>query len=153
MGGSLPLATLPGVRASLLALGLAAVLLGCGDDGGDEPKPEAKRTTAAAFIACFEKPGFDARRPKPREESVLAYQAKSSGFKVEPVNVTERGMLTPAAFLVFFESPERAAAAMKDLDAMAYGEVPPATRGAAVIGYGDKENRAAVGPAIDACIM
>ena len=144
------------MRASLLALGLAVVLAGCGDDGGDgggdQPKPERGPTTAAAFIACFDKPGFEARRPKPREESVLAYQAKSSGYKVEPVNVTEKGMLTPAAFLVFFESPQKAAAAMKDLDAMAYGEVPPATRGPAVIGYGDKENKAAVAPAVDACI-
>ena len=153
------------MRASILALALTALFAaGCGDDEGgggsyDTPKqetraeqPETGGTTAAAFIECFDKPGFEASKPKPREESVLAYQAKSSGYKVEPVNVTEKGKLSPAAFIVFFESPAKAAAAMKDLDAMSYGEVAPVTRGPAVIGYGDKENQAAVDPALKACI-
>ena len=135
----------------MLALALAALLAtGCGekdnDSGGD------KATTAASFVECFDKTAFEAKRPKPREESVLAYQAKSNGYKVEPVNVVEKDMLSPAAFIVFFDSPEKAAAAMKELDAMSYGEVPPVTRGPAVIGYGDKENRAAVEPAINACV-
>jgi hypothetical protein len=138
----------------LLALALvAAIAAGCGDDdsgGGEEPRRDP--ATAASFIDCFDKPGYEAKKPPAREESVLAYQAKSSGYRVDPVNVTERGQLTPAAFLVFFESAEKAAAAMKELKATSYGEVPPATLGPAVIGYGDKENRAAVEPAIKACI-
>jgi hypothetical protein len=144
---------LPGVRAPILALTVAALFAaGCGDDGNDSGGKPVKTATAASFIECFDKPGFEATTPKPREESVLAYQAKSNGYKVEPVNVVEKDMLSPAAFLVFFESPGRAAAAMKELDATSYGEVPPATRGPAVIGYGDKENQAAVSQAIDACI-
>lgn len=138
------------MRAPLLALAAAALLaLGC---GGDDEPAEQKPATAATFVECFEKAGYEAKRPAPREESVLAFQARQNGYKVEPVNVTERGMLTPAAFLVFFESSEKAKEAMKELKATSYGEVPPAVRGPAVIGYGDRENRAAVGPPIDACI-
>lgn len=138
------------MRAPVLALGVAALLAaGC---GGDEEPAERTPATAAGFLECFEKAGYEAKRPAPREESVLAFQARRGGYRVEPVNVTERGMLTPAAFLVFFESPARAKEAMEELGATSYGEVPPATRGPAVIGYGDKENRAAVGPSIDACV-
>jgi hypothetical protein len=150
-GGSLALATLPGVRAPVIALAAAAALaLGCGEK--DEPAAEREPVTAATFVECFEKPGYEAKRPKPREESVLAFQARRSGYRVEPVNVTERGMLTPAAFLVFFTGPEEAKRAMEELKAMSYGEVPPVTRGPAVIGYGDRENRAAVEPAVNACV-
>jgi hypothetical protein len=134
---------------AVLAMGLIAA--GCGDDeekGGGEPRA----VTAASFVECFDKPGFEAKKPAPREESVLAFQAKSKGYGVEPVNVSETGMLTPAAFLVFFESPEKAKEAMDELDATSYGEVPPATLGPAVIGYGDTEDRAAVEPAIRACV-
>lgn len=147
------------MRAALSALAAAALIAaGCGDDGdsgsgGAKPEqPKAGGATAASFIECFEKPGYGAKRPKPREESVLAFQAKSNGFKVEPVNVSETGMLTPAAFIVFFESPAKAAEAIEELDATSYGEVPPVTRGPAVIGYGDKESQAAVGAAVDGCI-
>ncbi|HEX8645822.1 MAG TPA: hypothetical protein VF715_02900 [Thermoleophilaceae bacterium] len=139
------------MRAPVLVLAVAAlVALGCGDDG-DEPA-DRKPVTAAAFIECFGKAGFEAKRPAPREESVLAFQARREGYRVEPVNVYEGEMITPAAFLVFFESPEKAAEAMKELKATSYGEVAPAVRGPAVIGYGDRENRAAVGPAIDGCV-
>jgi hypothetical protein len=142
---------LPGVRARLLALLFAAIA--AGGCGGDDEPAERTPVTAATFVECFDKSGFEAKRPAPREESVLAFQARRNGYKVEPVNVTERGMpLSPAAFIVFFESPAKAAEAMEELKAISYGEVPPAVRGPAVIGYGDRENRRAVEPAIDACI-
>lgn len=141
------------MRARLLAIGLAALAAaGC---GGDEKEEPAERTpaTAAGFVECFDKAGFEAKRPAPREESILAFQARREGYKVEPVNVIEGKMsLSPAAFIVFFESPVKASEAMEKLKAMSYGEVPPVVRGPAVIGYGDEENRRAVEPAIDACI-
>jgi hypothetical protein len=142
---------LPGVRARLLALGVAALAAsGC---GGDEEPAERTPVTAAGFVECFDKAGFEAKRPAAREESVLAFQARRNGYKVEPVNVIERGMtLAPAAFVVFFESPAKATEAMEELKAISYGEVPPVVRGPAVIGYGDRENRRAVEPAVDACI-
>ena len=121
----------------------------CGDDegGGGE-----NAVTASGFIQCFAKPGFEAVKPKPREESVLAFQAKSKGYEVEPVNVQEAGALTPHAFIVFFESGEKATEAMEELDASSIGSVPPQRLGPAVIGYGDEENRKAVEPAIRECI-
>ena len=139
-----------------MAIGVAALLAaGCGEkeENVSATAPQqAKAPGAAGFVECFRKPGFEAKRPAPRQESVLAFQAKAEGYKVEPVNVSERGGVTPAAFIVFFESPEKAREAMEKLDAKSYGEVPPVTRGPAVIGYGDKENRAAVEPAVNACI-
>ena len=137
-----------------LAPALAALVLlapGCGDDE-DPARDRPKEATPASFLGCFEKTGYEAKRPAPREESVLAFQAKRNGYRVEPVNVSERGMLTPAAFLVFFESPAKAREGMKELGATSYGEVPPAVLGPAVVGYGDDETRAAVEPAITACL-
>jgi ABC-type glycerol-3-phosphate transport system substrate-binding protein len=137
-------------RAAVLALA-TLTLAACGGDeggggGGDAP-------TAASFTGCFELAGFEAVKPKPREESVLAFQAKSKGYAVEPVNVQRKGMLTPHAFLVFFESEAKAKEAMEELNATSFGEVPPQQqRGPAVIGYGDRENRASVEPAIADCL-
>ena len=142
----------------LLVLTLAAVLAaGCGDDdsgGGDEPKPAPKPSaaTAASFIKCFDKSGYSAKRPPPREESVLAYQAKQEGYKTEPVNVTGAQKLVTAAFIVFFENGDRAAAAVKELKATSLGGVGVVTRGPAVIGYTDEEERAEVEAAVNACI-
>ena len=137
------------MRAPLTVLTAAALIAaGC---GGDDPS-ERKAVTAAAFVKCFEKEGYRAERPGPREESVLAFQARRSGYRVEPVNVTERGKFTPAAFLAFFRSPKEAKEAMKELEAMSYGEVPPVISGPVVIGYGDREDRAAVEPAVNACV-
>jgi hypothetical protein len=66
---------------------MAALLAGgCGDDGGDggdRPGPETKRTTAAAFITCFETPGFEATRPEPREE-FIGYGDEENGPAVGP---------------------------------------------------------------------
>src|SRR5688572_1095391 len=126
----------------LLVLTLAVLLTaGCGDDdsgggGGDKPKPEPKATsaTAASFIDCFDRSGYTAKRPPPREESVLAFQAKQKGFKVEPVNVTGAEKLVPAAFLVFFETGAKAAEAVKELKATSLGGMGVVTRGSAVIG-------------------
>ena len=142
------------MRTPSLGLLLAIVAAaGCGgDDGGAGEEPKRPPATASAFTGCFKKAGYEAKRPAPREESVLAFQARREGFKVDPVNVGEPGSFSPAAFLVFFESPEKAAQAMEELKAKSYGEVPPVTRGPAVIGYGDRESRAAVEPAINACI-
>lgn len=140
----------------LLALALVAALAaGCGDDdsgpgGGEEPKRDT--ATAASFVDCFERPGYSAKRPPPREESVLAFQAKQKGFKVEPVNVTGAEKLVPAAFLVFFESGEKAAEAVKELKATSLGGMGVVTRGPAVIGYTDEEERAEVEPAVNACV-
>jgi hypothetical protein len=129
---------------------LLAAGCGGGDDngGGDSGKP----VTAAGFVECFDLAGFEAARPKPREESVLAFQAKQEGYSVEPVNVSKKGMLTPHAFLVFFESETKAREAMEELKATSYGDVPPQQTGPAVIGYGDTEHRAAVAPAIEECL-
>lgn len=138
-------------RVPTIAL-VALALAGCGDDEGGGDGGEEKQATASSFIECFEKPGFEAVKPKPREESVLAYQAKSNGYEVEPVNVQEPGALVPHAFIVFFASPEKATEAMKELEANALGSVPPQRLGPAVIGYGDEENRAAVEPAIKECV-
>jgi hypothetical protein len=141
------------MRAQIAILAVAALAAaGCGEKDEADPEAKAKPATAAGFVDCFSKPGFEAKAPKAREESVLAFQARSSGYQVEPVNVSEADMITPAAFLVFFESPEKAAEAMKELGAKSFGEVPPVVRGPAVIGFGDKEDRAAVEPAINACI-
>jgi hypothetical protein len=138
------------VRRPLLPIALLALALaGC---GGDDENGDAKPATAASFIECFEKPGFEAVEPKPREESVLAFQAKAKGYAVEPVNVQEDGALTPHAFIVFFESGEKATEAMKELRASSLGSVAPQKLGPAVIGYGDEENRAAVEPAIEDCL-
>ena len=132
--------------ALLLALALLAGCGGGGDGGGGDTP------TAASFVDCFELAGFTAAKPKPREESVLAFQAKRSGYDVEPVNVSKSGMLTPHAFLVFFESADEADRALKELNATSLGEVPPQRRGPAVIGYGDEESRAAVGSAVEDCL-
>lgn len=138
------------MRAPVLAL-LATVVLGAGCGDGDD-EPERPPVTAPGFLECFDKAGYEAKKPAAREESVLAFQARREGYRIEPVNVSERGMLTPAAFLVFFESGAKATEAMEELKATSYGEVPPVVRGPAAIGYGDRENRAALEPAIDACI-
>jgi hypothetical protein len=135
---------------SLVAIAVVVLALpGCGDEGGAR---EDDAPTAAGFADCFDLPGFEAAKPKPREESVLAFQARREGYDVEAVNVSKRGMLTPHAFLVFFESAEQAERAMEDLNATSFGEVPPQRLGPAVIGYGDGENRAAVEPAIRKCL-
>jgi hypothetical protein len=73
---------------------------------------------------------------------VLAFQAKQKGYTVQPVNVTGAEKLVPAAFIVFFESPEKAAEAVKELKATSLGGVGVVTRGPAVIGYTDEEERA-----------
>ena len=136
------------MRTPLVAIAvLALALAGCGDGGGGEDAP-----TAAGFVDCFELAGFEAAKPKPREESILAFQAKRKGYEVEAVNVSKRGMLTPHAFMVFFESAEEARKAMEELNAQSFGEVPPQRLGPAVIGYGDEENRAAVERAIRGCL-
>jgi hypothetical protein len=135
---------------SILVL-VAVALAGCGDDeggGGDNGKPGS----AGAFVECFELDGFDAARPKPREESLLAFQARRKGYDVEPVNVVQAGSITPHAFLVFFASDAKAKEAMDELDATAYGPERPQVRGPVVIGYGDVQNRAAVEPAIAKCL-
>jgi hypothetical protein len=139
-----------GMWTRLVTSALAVLALGgCGDEeGGGDAEP----VTAASFVDCFEKPGFQAVRPKPREESVLAFQAKSKGYEVEPVNVQEAGALVPHAFIVFFESGEKATEATEELRANSLGPVPPQRLGPAVIGYGDEENRAAVEAAIRRCI-
>jgi hypothetical protein len=138
------------VRVPLAAACLAALALaGCGGDGGGGG---GKAPTASAFVDCFELAGHVAARPKPREESILAFQAKRAGYEVEPVNVTKSGMLTPEAFLVFFESESKAREAMEELGATSFGEVPPQRVGPAVIGYGDDESRRAVEPAIRDCL-
>ena len=145
------------MRSRVTAL-LAAALLaaGCGGDdgggGGAEKEPERKPATAESFLGCFEQSGYKARRPPPREESVLAFQAKQKGFKTEPVNVTGSGKLVPAAFIVFFDSAEKAGQAVRELKATALGGVGVVTRGPAVIGYTDAEERAAVEPAVNRCI-
>ncbi len=133
------------MRRALLTIAVLA-LAGCGGDGGEEAP------TAAGFVKCFDLAGFEAAKPAPREESVLAFTARREGYDVEPVNVSKRGMLTPHAFLVFFDSADEAEKAMKELNATAFGEVPPQRIGPAVIGYGDAENRAAVGSAIRKCL-
>jgi hypothetical protein len=144
------------VRTRLLALALAALVAGgCGDDdsgggGADEPKKDA--ATATSFIDCFKAEGYTAKKPAPREESVLAFQAKQEGYKVEPVNVTGAEALVPAAFLVFFEGPEKAAEAVKELKATSLGGMGVVTRGAAVIGYTDEEERKAVEPGVNGCV-
>ncbi|MDQ3937034.1 MAG: hypothetical protein M3340_20655 [Actinomycetota bacterium] len=139
--------------ALLLAL-IALLAAGCGDDGdgGNGGGGGGNPVTAASFLECFDLAGFEAVKPKPREESILAFQAKREGYEVEPVNVSKKGMLTPHAFLVFFESEAKAKEAMEKLKATSYGEVPPQQTGPAVIGYGDAENRAAVEPAIGKCL-
>ena len=131
--------------AAIAVLGLA--LAGCGDDGGGGDAP-----TAAGFVDCFELSGFAAAEPKPREESVLAFQARQKGYDVEAVNVSKKGMLSSHAFMVFFASADDARKAMKELNAIAFGDVPPQQLGPAVVGYGDEENRAAVEPAIRKCL-
>ena len=153
MDGSLASIAWRPMRSRLLVVPiLLLALAGCGGDGGGSDGGEERTAGASGFIECFDKPGFEAVRPKPREESVLAYQAKSEGYKVEPVNVQQKGQLTPHAFIVFFESAEKATEAMKALNANSLGSVPPQRLGPAVIGYGDEENRAAVEPAIKRCI-
>ena len=136
------------MRARLVSIAvLALALAGCGDDGAGEEAP-----TAAAFADCFGLAGYEAAPPAPREESILAFLAAREGYDVEAVNVSKRGMLTPHAFLVFFESADEAERAMRELNATSLGEVPPQRVGPAVIGYGDEENRAAVEPAIRDCL-
>ncbi len=141
------------MRSLAPMLALAALLaLGCGGDDDNGGDSGGEPVTATTFLECFDMPGFEAAKPKPREESVLAFQAKQKGYTVEPVNVSKKGMLTPHAFLVFFESEAKAREAMEELKATSYGEVPPQQTGPAVIGYGDTEDRAAVGPAIEECL-
>ena len=130
--------------AALAALALAS----CGgDEGGGGERP-----TTGSFVDCFDLAGFTAAEPKPREESVLAFQARQKGYEVEAVNVSKSGMLTPHAFMVFFESEDRAREAMEELNATSFGDVPPQRRGPVVIGYGDAEDRAAVGRSIESCL-
>ena len=144
------------MRSALLALTLAAIVAaGCGDDdsgggGGEAPKKDA--ATAASFVECFEAEGYTAKPPPPREESVLAFQAKQEGYKVEPVNVTGAEKLVPAAFMVFFETGAKATEAVKELKATSLGGVAVVTRGPAVIGYTDEEERKQVEPAINRCV-
>jgi hypothetical protein len=143
-------ASLPGVRARLTTTALLALALaGCGGEGGGG---DGDPPTASGFVDCFDLAGYDAARPKPREESVLAFQAKRKGYDVEAVNVSKQGMLTPHAFMVFFKTEDEARNAMEELNATAFGDVPPQQVGPAVIGYGDAENRAAVEPAIRKCL-
>jgi len=141
------------MRSPVLALALAALLTaGCGGDSGGGEPPKKDAVTAPAFLECFDRSGYEAKKPAPREESVLAFQAKQKGYRIEPVNVTGDDKLVPAAFLVFFESGEKAAEAIEELKATSFGGVPIATRGPAVIGYTDEEERALVEPAINGCI-
>lgn len=122
-------------------LPVTLALAGCGD-----------APTAAGLVDCFDLAGFEAAEPKPREESVLAFHARRKGYDVEPVKVSKSGMLTPYAFLVFFESSTKAREAMEELGATSFGEVPQQQRGPAVIGYGDKENRKGVQATIEDCL-
>ena len=113
-----------------------AALAGCGGgDGGESKKALGGAAAADAFIGCFKRPGYEAKRPKPREESLFALQANRRGFKNVPVNVAVPGSVAASAFLAFFESEERAKEAMKALAVTAVGDVPPSQRGSAVIGY------------------
>ncbi|HEX8745419.1 MAG TPA: hypothetical protein VF712_20000 [Thermoleophilaceae bacterium] len=140
------------MRSLFLALALAALVAGgCGDGDSGGGQPERKPVTAASFVACFDRAGYTAKKPAPREESVLAFQAKQKGYRVEPVNVTGAEELVPAAFLVFFESPQKAGEAIKELKATSLGGVGIVTRGPVVIGYTDEEERALVEPAINRC--
>lgn len=140
------------MRSLFLALALAALVAGgCGGDDSGGGQPERKPVTAASFVGCFDRAGYTAKKPPPREESVLAFQAKQKGYRVDPVNVTGAEELVPAAFLVFFESPEKAAEAIKELKATSLGGVGIVTRGPVVIGYTDEEERALVEPAINRC--
>jgi hypothetical protein len=135
---------------TLALIAVAAVAAGCGSDdggGGGDSGP-----SAASFVDCFELAGFEAVKPKPREESVLAFQAKREGYALEPVNVSKKGMLTPHAFLVFFASEDEAKEAMEKLNATSFGDVAPQQRGPVVIGYGDAQNRREVERAINGCL-
>jgi hypothetical protein len=141
----------PPMRSRTTALLVAALLAaGCGDD--EQGEPERRPVTAASFLDCFQRDGYAAERPGPRQESVLAFQAKQKGFRVEPVNVTGEQKLVPAAFLVFFESGAKAADAVKALEATSLGGQGVVTRGPAVVGYTDQEERAAVEPAVNRCL-
>jgi hypothetical protein len=144
------------VRVLLTTIALLTLALaGCGDDGGGggggggggEQAPPA-----AEFIECFDLAGFEAVEPKPREESVLAFQAKQEGYDVQAVNVSNKGVLSPHAFMVFFKSADEARKAMDELNATSFGVVPPQRIGSVVLGYGDAENRTAVEPAIKKCL-
>ena len=140
------------MRRALLPVVAAAALLAAGCSGDANTADGGETPSAGSFVGCFDLAGFEAKVPPPREESILAFQAKRSGYEVEPVNVSKNGMLTPHAFLVFFESEERAKQAIADLKATSLGEVPPQQRKNVVIGYGDEENRRTVEPAINRCV-
>jgi hypothetical protein len=136
-------------RVATIAL-LALAPAGCG--GGDDDGGGGEAPTATSFVGCFDLADFEAAKPKPREESVLAFRAKQKGYDVEAVNASKEGTIAPHAFMVFFASADEAKKAMDELNANALGEVPPQQRGPVVIGYCDEENRAAVEPAIEDCL-
>lgn len=136
---------------------VALLLAGCGDDGdgGGQEKASETRDPAAnalAFIECFDLPGYEAKRPKPREESLFAFTAKRKGFRVAAVNVTKTGSIATSAFLAVFESQATARRAMDELATSAVGDVKPQQKGPAVVGYLGPDDLKAVGPAIGRCL-
>ena len=144
------------VLPTIVAL-IALLLAGCGDDGDGKGQSKPEQTTrdpaanALAFIECFDLPGYEAKRPKPREESLFAFTAKRKGFRVAAVNVTKKGSISTSAFLAVFESQATARRAMDELATTAVGDVKPQQKGPAVIGYLGPDDLKAVGPAIGEC--
>jgi hypothetical protein len=155
------------MRALLCTALLSLVLVaGCGGDddgggggggaygggGGQATAKPGGDEGAQAFIDCFKAPGYDAVRPKPREESLFALQAKNKGFANTPVNVTEPKAISAGAFLVFFEDEGKAKQALDEVGATSVGDVPPQQRGPAVIGYFSEDDKKRTESAINGCL-
>jgi hypothetical protein len=140
--------------SSLLLLALIVASCGGDDDGGGGSTAKAGGPEGAqAFIDCFKAPGYVAAKPKPMQESLFANTAKREGFPVTPVNVNESGNdISASAFLVFFESEDKAKQALDELGRTSIGDVPPQQRGPAVIGYFSEEDKGKTETAINGCL-
>jgi hypothetical protein len=138
----------------ILALAAVLAVAGCGggsgDDGKDEPGPAAK--AADSFQRCFKLTGYHAKRPAEGHESLFALESANDGYAVDPVNVGKSNTISPSAFLVFFESPDKAKEAMHKVGASSIDGVPPAQRGKAVIGYLTKVDKTATSSSIERCL-